>query len=133
MEEVRSAENDYDDFVSGKLSEVHRFIDNVVGFFHNIPWKEPWMIALMSFHIMFLLIVMRYRRDIKSQLWLCVVAFFLVFFSKEIWILFTSFGAHKNFMNRSSMETYWTIPIMMIWALLEASNSFINFNFNLPL
>ncbi|KMZ58320.1 hypothetical protein ZOSMA_78G00910 [Zostera marina] len=84
MEEVRSAENDYDDLISGQLSDVHRVdlhfvVDNVVGFFHNIAWKEPWMIALMSFHIMFLLIAIRSKRDIMSLLCLCLVAFFCVF------------------------------------------------------
>ncbi|KMZ58316.1 hypothetical protein ZOSMA_78G00870 [Zostera marina] len=131
MEEVRFAEN-----VSGQLSDVHRFDfvdDNVVGFSHNILWEEPWMIALTSFHITFIVLAMRYRRDIKFQLWLCVGAIFCLFFSKEIWILITSFGADKHFMNRNSIERYWTRPIMITWTFLMASSSSITFNFNLPL
>ncbi|XP_024982395.1 transmembrane protein 18 isoform X2 [Cynara cardunculus var. scolymus] len=76
MDELKTAMNDHMDQMQEiveKLSSELRIglqpaMDNFIGFFHAIDWKEPWLVCLMLFHVMVLIIIFTSRKNINFQM-----------------------------------------------------------------
>ncbi|XP_068662408.1 uncharacterized protein [Aristolochia californica] len=92
MEDLKAAMNDHIDQMADlmeKLSAEFRVglqpaFDNFIGFFHAIDWKEPWLIGLMSFHVVLLLLVIITRRNINFQMCMFLVALTGVYLAENI-------------------------------------------------
>lgn len=126
MEDLRAALSDHVDLVSElfeKFSAELRTgfapaVDNFIGFFHAINWKEPWLICLIVFHITLLLTAIFSRRNMNFQLCLSVLAFSGVFLAERIngvlaknWKSFAGqnyFDSHGLF-----ISTLWSGPLLL--------------------
>ncbi|KAL0369201.1 UNVERIFIED_CONTAM: hypothetical protein Scaly_1139000, partial [Sesamum calycinum] len=82
MEELQSALNahmdqmaDLVEKLTGELrSGLKPAYENFMGFFHAIDWKEPWLICLISFHVVLLLVAFMSRKNINFQMCLFLLA-----------------------------------------------------------
>uniref|UniRef100_A0ACD5WWT3 Uncharacterized protein n=1 Tax=Avena sativa TaxID=4498 RepID=A0ACD5WWT3_AVESA len=86
VEEVRSTLNEHADVLAelfGRVSTELRggfvpAVDSFIGFFHAIDWKEPWVICMISFHVILLLVTIISRRNINFQLILSALIFWRI-------------------------------------------------------
>ena len=59
--------------VSG-TAKTSSFYDMAMGFIHAVDWTEPWIIALLSFHVLVFLVralLAGYRSGFGGSTWLC--------------------------------------------------------------
>ncbi|WOL03553.1 transmembrane protein 18 [Canna indica] len=137
MEDLKAALNEHVDLVANlfeKLSAELRSgfgpaVDNFVGFFHAINWKEPWLLCLLSFHLILLLITILSRKNINFQLCLSLLAFSGVYFAERInsflgnnWKSFSSqnyFDPHGLF-----ISVLWSGPLLIITIMIVVNTLF---------
>nr|GEW49274.1 transmembrane protein 18 [Tanacetum cinerariifolium] len=82
MDELKTALNDHLDQLQGILEKVSAelrvgmqpAVDNFIGFFHAIDWKEPWLVGLMIFHFMALIVIITSRKNINFQMYLFLLS-----------------------------------------------------------
>ncbi|KAI3906004.1 hypothetical protein MKW92_018701 [Papaver armeniacum] len=75
MEELKSAMNEHMDLMSDLVEKfsgelrvgLQPAVDNFLGFFHAIDWKETWLVALLSFHVALLLTIILSRKNTNIQ------------------------------------------------------------------
>ncbi|KAI3990719.1 hypothetical protein MKX01_023019 [Papaver californicum] len=105
MEELKSAMNEHMDLMSDLVEKfsgelcvgLQPAVDNFLGFFHAIDWKEPWLVGLLSFHVALLLTIILSRKNINVQTSLFLVALVGVYFAES---MNTFLGSNwKSFVN----------------------------------
>ncbi|KAG9147498.1 hypothetical protein Leryth_007298 [Lithospermum erythrorhizon] len=82
MEEITSALNAQMDQMADLVEKLSAELrsgftpayNNFMGFFHAIDWKEPWLMGLISFHVLLLLVTFISRRNINFQMCLFLLA-----------------------------------------------------------
>ncbi|KAJ6803240.1 transmembrane protein 18 [Iris pallida] len=131
MEDLKSAIRDHVDLVSALLEKLSGelrsgfgpAVDNFVGFFHAINWKEPWLICLILFHVTLLLVVIISRRNVNFQLCLSLLSFSGVYLAERIntflaknWKSFAGqnyFDPHGLF-----ISVLWSGPLLLLSMLI---------------
>ncbi|XP_068659368.1 uncharacterized protein [Aristolochia californica] len=138
MEDLYAAMNDHIDQMADlleKLSAEFRAglqpaYDNFIGFFHAIDWKEPWLIGLMSFHVVLLLVVLITRRNINFQICMFLMALTGVYLAENINTLLAknwrSF-AGQNYFDPHGLffSVLWSGPLILI-SIINLVNSLIS-------
>lgn len=104
-------------------------VDNFVGFFHAIDWKEPWLMGLLAFHASLLLIVIFSRKNVNFQMVLFLMALTGVYLAERInavlhnnWESFASqnyFDQHGIF-----LSVLWSGPLLCISILILMNTLF---------
>ncbi|PWA57391.1 hypothetical protein CTI12_AA406180 [Artemisia annua] len=82
MDELKTAMSDHMDQMQEILEKVSAelrvgmqpAVDNFIGFFHAIDWKEPWLVGLMIFHFMALIVIITSRKNINFQMYLFLLS-----------------------------------------------------------
>ncbi|CAB4289492.1 unnamed protein product [Prunus armeniaca] len=82
MEQLRSAMEEHMEQMADlvqKLSAELRSglkpaLDNFLGFFHAINWKEPWLMGLIGIHFMLLIVAITSRKNLNFQMFLFLLA-----------------------------------------------------------
>ncbi|KAJ3681521.1 hypothetical protein LUZ60_016010 [Juncus effusus] len=131
MDEVKAAMNEHVDLVADLVQRVSSelrsgfapAVDNLFRFFRAVDWKEPWLIGLMSFHVILLLVVILSRRKVNFQLLLALFSFGGVFMAERIntylaknWKKFSSqnyFDSHGVF-----ISVLWSGPLVIFTMLI---------------
>ncbi|XP_057973311.1 uncharacterized protein LOC131161513 [Malania oleifera] len=127
MEELKSAMEehmeqmmDLIEKVTAELrSGIRPALDNFIGFFHAIDWKEPWLICLMLFHFVLLLVTITSRKHTNFQMCLFLLALAGVYLAENInvflgknWERFAGqnyFDSHGLF-----LSVLWSGPLLVI-------------------
>ncbi|XP_020578784.1 transmembrane protein 18 [Phalaenopsis equestris] len=131
MEDLKFALKGHADLLADLLervsAELHSgfqpAIDNFVGFFHAIDWKEPWLLCLLLFHFTLLVMVFISRKRINFQLGLSIFAFSGVYLAERInsflaknWKSF----AGQNYFDSNGLfiSVVWSAPLLLISIVL---------------
>ncbi|KAJ4804703.1 Transmembrane protein 18 [Rhynchospora pubera] len=131
MDEMKAAMNEHVDLVSDLLQRLSSelrsgfgpAVDNFIGFFHAIDWKEPWLIGLLAFHVLLLIVVILSRRKVNFQLSLSFLAFVGVYMAERInrflgenWKSFSS----QNYFDPNGLfvSVLWSGPLLVITILI---------------
>lgn len=106
--------------ISGELrSGLRPAYDNLIGFFHAIDWKEPWIICLISFHILLLIIAIISRKSVNFQMCLFLLTLSGVYLAERLnkilgdnWKSF----ATQNYFDPQGifLSTLWSGPLLVI-------------------
>ncbi|KAL3737086.1 hypothetical protein ACJRO7_025933 [Eucalyptus globulus] len=106
--------------ISGELrSGLRPAYDNLIGFFHAIDWKEPWLICLISFHILLLIIAIISRKSVNFQMCLFLLTLSGVYLAERLnkilgdnWKSF----ATQNYFDPQGifLSTLWSGPLLVI-------------------
>ncbi|XP_074263538.1 uncharacterized protein LOC141586263 isoform X1 [Silene latifolia] len=137
MEEIRSAMeehmNQMADLIQGFSAELRSGFtpayDNFLGFFHAIDWKEPWLIGLLGFHVLFLLTAILSRRHVNFQMCLFLLALSGVYLAERInrflgnnWESF----ATQNYFDPLGLffSVLWSGPLLIIAMLILVNSLF---------
>lgn len=106
--------------ISGELrSGLRPAYDNLIGFFHAIDWKEPWLICLISFHILLLIIAIISRKSVNFQMCLFLLTLSGVYLAERLnkilgdnWKSF----ATQNYFDPLGifLSTLWSGPLLVI-------------------
>ncbi|KAI3987824.1 hypothetical protein MKX01_020938 [Papaver californicum] len=127
MEELKSAMNEHMDLMSDLVEKfsgelcvgLQPAVDNFLGFFHAIDWKEPWLVGLLSFHVALLLTIILSRKNINVQTSLFLVALVGVYFAESMntflgsnWKSF----AEQNYFDKRGvfLSALWAGPLLVI-------------------
>ncbi|MCL7030625.1 hypothetical protein MKW94_027859 [Papaver nudicaule] len=127
MEELKVAMNEHMDLMSDLVEKfsgelrvgLQPAVDNFLGFFHAIDWKEPWLIGLLSFHVALLLTIIFSRKNINVQTSLFLVALVGVYFAESMntflgsnWKSF----AGQNYFDKHGvfLSALWSGPLLVI-------------------
>ncbi|KAL7224018.1 hypothetical protein ACSBR1_025469 [Camellia fascicularis] len=138
MEELKSAMGEHVDQMADLVekltaelrSGLRPAFDNFIGFFHAIDWTEPWLICLMSFHVVLLLVVIISRKNINFHMCLFLLALAGVYFAETLnsslrdnWKSF----AGQNYFDPQGLflSVRWTLSLS---ALVRASSCHCNNN-----
>ncbi|OAY82867.1 transmembrane protein 18 [Ananas comosus] len=137
MDDLKAALKDHADLVAGLFENLSAelrsgfgpAVDNFVGFFHAIDWKEPWLIGLLAFHVLLLLATIITRKHVNFQLFLSILAFSGVYLAERI---NTLLGEHwKSFASQNYFDpqglfisVLWSGPLLLI-AILIVVNTLI--------
>ncbi|XP_071723256.1 uncharacterized protein [Rutidosis leptorrhynchoides] len=137
VEELRSAMeehvNQMADLVQGLSSELKTgfkpAIDNFLGFFHAIDWKEPWLISLVVFHVIVLITAIVSRKNTNFQMFLFLFALLGVYFAETLnkvlgnnWKNFSTqnyFDPHGVF-----LSVLWSGPLLIISIVILLNTMF---------
>ncbi|XP_075496528.1 uncharacterized protein LOC142533586 [Primulina tabacum] len=110
-------------------SGIRHVYENLMGFFHAIDWKEPWLICLFSFHALFLLVAFTSRKNINLQMSLFLLALGGVYLAERLngflagnW---TSFAGQNYFDTQGLfLSVLWSGPLLVIVILILVNNLF---------
>ncbi|ESR47870.1 hypothetical protein CICLE_v10002730mg [Citrus x clementina] len=137
MEELRSAAEAHMDQMADlvqKLSAELRTglrpaLDNFIGFFHAIDWKEPWLMGLMAFHFVLLVLAISSRKNLNIQMYLFLLALAGVYFAENLnrvlgsnWKRFATqnyFDSHGIF-----LSALWSGPLLFIAIIILVNTLF---------
>lgn len=137
MEDLKTAMNDHLDLLSDLLQKIttefrtgfQPAYDIFIGFFHAIDWKEPWLICLLSFHVILLLTIIISRRNINFQMCLFLLALSGVYLAERIntflgnnWKSFAGqnyFDPHGLF-----LSVLWSGPLLFIAIIILVNTLF---------
>ncbi|KAL6520414.1 hypothetical protein OROMI_032594 [Orobanche minor] len=137
MEELKSAFIDHMDQVADLVEKLSAELrsglqpacDTFVGFFHAIDWKEPWLICLISFHVLLLLVAFFSRKNINFQMSLFLVALGGVYLAERLnqflagnW---RSFAGQNYFdPNGLFLSVLWSGPLLVIAIVILVNTLF---------
>ncbi|XP_057799063.1 uncharacterized protein LOC131014914 [Salvia miltiorrhiza] len=137
MEELQSAVNAHFDQMADlveKLSAEFRSglkpaYENFMGFFHAIDWKEPWLISLLSFHVILLVVVFASRRNINFQMFLFLLALGGVYLAERLNHILASnwksFAGQNYFdSNGIFLSVLWSGPLLVIAIIILVNTLF---------
>ncbi|XP_039139976.1 transmembrane protein 18-like [Dioscorea cayenensis subsp. rotundata] len=127
MDELKALLNSQADAVEKLAGELRAglrpAIDNFIGFFHAVDWKEPWLMCLFVFQFALLLTAILTRRNDKAQFSLSILAFCGIYFAerlnnflRENWRSFSKqnyFDPHGLF-----LSVFWSGPLLLISMLV---------------
>ncbi|KAL0282802.1 UNVERIFIED_CONTAM: Transmembrane protein 18 [Sesamum angustifolium] len=103
--------------------------ENFMGFFHAIDWKEPWLICLISFHVVLLLVAFMSRKNINFQMCLFLLALGGVYLAERLnnylagnWKSF----AGQNYFDRNGLflSVLWSGPLLVIAIIILVNTLF---------
>ncbi|CAN6440158.1 unnamed protein product [Victoria cruziana] len=134
MLEVKVAIVSLLDLVSGQLdllsdlfdkvrAEIRRggqpAIDNFIGFFHAIDWKEPWLISLLICHAILVVVAITSRKHTNFQMIMFLLALGGVYLAEKINHLLGSnwrkFSGQNYFdPNGLFLSVLWSGPLLII-------------------
>lgn len=106
--------------ISGELrSGLRPAYDNLIGFFHAIDWKEPWLICLISFHILLLIIAIISRKSVNFQMCLFLLTLSGVYLAERLNKIlgdnWKSFATQNCFDPQGIfLSTLWSGPLLVI-------------------
>lgn len=137
MDELKTAMNGHMDQVQElveKLSAELRIgmqpaMDNFIGFFHAIDWKEPWLVCLMLFHFMMLIIIFTSRKNINFQMSLFLLSLAGVYLAERLnkvlsdnWKSF----AGQNYFDRHGvfLSVLWSGPLLVFSMIILVNTLF---------
>ncbi|XP_031478573.1 uncharacterized protein LOC116249574 [Nymphaea colorata] len=137
MEEVKSAIEGQLDFLSDLFDKVRDeirsgsqpAIDNFVGFFHAIDWKEPWLISLLIFHVILVVVAIASRKHSNFQMILFLLALGGVYLAENINHLLGSnwrkFAGQNYFdPNGLFLSVLWSGPLLIIAIIILVNTLF---------
>lgn len=93
--------------------------ENLIGFFHAIDWKEPWLMCLLGFHVALLLVTIFTRRNINFQMVLFLLALAGIYSAETLnrllgqnWKSFAS----QNYFDKHGLflSALWSGPLLVI-------------------
>lgn len=137
MEDLKSAMNLHMDQMSELVEKISAelrsglqpAVDNFIGFFHAIDWKEPLLLSIVAFHVSLLLIVIFSRKNINFQMCLFLIALAGVYLAERMndvlhsnWESFASqdyFDKHGIF-----VSVLWSGPLLCISILILMNTLF---------
>ncbi|KAK4387277.1 Transmembrane protein 18 [Sesamum angolense] len=136
MEELQSALNahmdqmaDLVEKLTGELrSGLKPGYENFMGFFHAIDWKEPWLICLISFHVVLLLVALCQGRTSTFRC-LFLLALGGVYLAERLnnylagnWKSF----AGQNYFDRNGLflSVLWSGPLLVIAIIILVNTLF---------
>ncbi|XP_019179376.1 transmembrane protein 18 [Ipomoea triloba] len=137
MDELTSALNAHMDQMADLVEKMSAELrsglkpayDNFIGFFHAIDWTEPWLVGLISFHVVLLLLAVFLRKNINSQMFLFLLALGGVYFAENLnkilaanWKSFARqnyFDAHGLF-----LSVLWSGPLLVISIIILVNTLF---------
>lgn len=137
MEDLKAALNEHADLVSSLFENLSAelrsgfrpAVDNFVGFFHAIDWKEPWLICVLLLHLSVLLITIISRKNVNFQLCLSMLVFTGVYLAERI----NSFlGKHwKSFASQNYFDPHglfisvlWSGPLLFVAIIIVVNTLF---------
>ncbi|CAI9754326.1 unnamed protein product [Fraxinus pennsylvanica] len=137
MEELQSALNAHMDQMADLVekltaelrSGLNPAYENLMGFFHAIDWKEPWLICLLSFHVALLLLTLVSRKNINFQMCLFLLALGGVYLAERL----NSFlaGNWKSFAGQNYFDprglflsVLWSGPLLVIAIIILVNTLF---------
>ncbi|EYU23944.1 hypothetical protein ABFS82_14G317200 [Erythranthe guttata] len=137
MEELKSAVNEHMDQMADLMEKLTAELrsglkpayENFIGFFHAIDWKEPWLICLVSFHVMLLLVVFMSRKNINFQMCLFLLALGGVYLAERLNHLLA--GNWKSFAGQNYFDSHgiflsilWSGPLLVIAIIILVNTLF---------
>ncbi|CAI9108826.1 OLC1v1008521C1 [Oldenlandia corymbosa var. corymbosa] len=127
MEEVTSALNAHIDQMADLVEKVSAELragftpayNNFMGFFHAIDWKEPWLVGLLTFHVLLLLVVIFSRKNINFQMCLFLFALVGVYLAERLNVILAdnwkSFATQNYFDPHGLfLSVLWSGPLLVI-------------------
>ncbi|XP_008462809.2 uncharacterized protein LOC103501090 [Cucumis melo] len=137
MDELRSAMEEHMDQMSDLIqklsfelqSGLRPALDNFIGFFHAIDWKEPWLMGLLGFHGLLLIITIFTRKRTNFQMFLFLFALAGVYFAEGInkilsknWKKF----ATQNYFDPNGvfLSALWCGPLLVISMIILINTLF---------
>ncbi|XP_076889392.1 uncharacterized protein LOC143540134 [Bidens hawaiensis] len=137
MDELKTAMNDHLDQMQEiveKISSELRVgmqpaMDNFIGFFHAIDWKEPWLMGLLSFHFMVLVIIFTSRKNINFQMYLFLLSLAGVYLAERLNTVLSnnwkSF-AGQNYFDRHGvfLSVLWSGPLLVFATIILVNTLF---------
>ncbi|KAL3689300.1 hypothetical protein R1sor_015609 [Riccia sorocarpa] len=105
------------------------FWEPILAFVHAVDWTEPWLIALMSTHIVLLVLAVLTRRNNNAQMTLFFSGLICVYFAERLntildrnWKKFARqpyFDRHGVF-----LSTVWSMPLLCMTTLVLVNSLF---------
>ncbi|KAI3677112.1 hypothetical protein L1987_86734 [Smallanthus sonchifolius] len=137
MDELKTAMNDHLDqmqeivekFSSELRIGMQPAMDNFIGFFHAIDWKEPWLVGLMVFHFTMLIIILNSRKNINFQMYLFLLLLDAVYLAERLntvlrdnWKSF----AGQNYFDRNGvfLSVLWSGPLLIFATIILVNTLF---------
>ncbi|KAL3845601.1 hypothetical protein ACJIZ3_003004 [Penstemon smallii] len=137
MEDLQSALNAHMDQMADLVEKLTAELrsglkpayENFMGFFHAIDWKEPWLIGLISFHVLLLLVAFMSRRNINFQMLLFLLSLGGVYLAERLnrflagnWKSF----AGQNYFDQQGLflSVLWSGPLLVIAILILVNTLF---------
>lgn len=125
IDELKSAMEEHVDLMSDLVQKISSELrsnlrpakDNFLGFFHAIDWKEPWLLGLLTFHVLLLLMIIVSRKNTNFQMFLFLLALAGVYLAERLnsilgenWKSFSS----QNYFDPSGvfMSVLWSGPLL---------------------
>lgn len=104
-------------------------LDNLIGFFHAIHWKEPWLIGLMGVHFVLLIIAITTRKNLNFQMLLFLTALAGVYLAERFNSLlgqnWKSFAGQNYFdSNGVFLSVLWSGPLLVIAIIILINTLF---------
>lgn len=98
-------------------------LDPILAFVHAVDWTEPWLIGLITFHILLVVVVITTRKQGNTQAVLffgCIVS---VYFAERLNSLllrnWSSFAGQPYFDSHGVfISTVWSGPLLLISTLI---------------
>ncbi|KAG0578871.1 hypothetical protein M758_4G052800 [Ceratodon purpureus] len=107
----------------GEMKQQGGFWEPVLAFVHAVDWTEPWLIALMAFHVLLVVVVIATRKQGNTQGVLFFATLASVYFAERLntvlrrhWRSFATqpyFDTHGVF-----ISTVWSGPLLLISTLI---------------
>ncbi|XP_050364897.1 uncharacterized protein LOC126783466 [Argentina anserina] len=104
-------------------------LDNLIGFFHAIDWKEPWLMCLVGFHSLFLVTAILSRNNLNFQMFLFLTALTGVYLAERFngllhqnWRTF----AGQNYFDPNGVfvSVLWSGPLLVIAIIILINTLF---------
>ncbi|KAJ0976903.1 hypothetical protein J5N97_012377 [Dioscorea zingiberensis] len=133
MDDLKALLNSQADVIEKLTAELRMglrpAIDNFIGFYHAIDWKEPWLICLLLFEFTLVLTTILTRRNDKVQLLLFIMAFSGIYFAERL----NNFlrGNWKSFAKQNYFDSHglfisviWSGPLLLLSMLIVVNTLF---------
>ncbi|KAJ0959646.1 putative transmembrane protein [Helianthus annuus] len=135
MDELKTAMNDHLDQMQEVIEKISSELrvgmqpamDNFIGFFHAIDWKEPWLVGLLAFHFMVLIIIFTSRKNINFQMYLFLLSLAGVYLAERLNTVLSenwkSF-AGQNYFDRHGvfLSVLWSGPLLVFATIILVSD-----------
>ncbi|WJX39010.1 hypothetical protein P8452_26603 [Trifolium repens] len=137
IEELKSVMEEHFDLMSDLVQKISSELrsnlrpayDNFLGFFHAIDWKEPWLLGLLTFHVVLLLVTIISRRNTNFQMFLFLLTLAGVYLAERLnsflgenWKNFSS----QNYFDPSGvfMSVLWSGPLLALAMIILINTLF---------
>ncbi|KAJ7524014.1 hypothetical protein O6H91_18G073100 [Diphasiastrum complanatum] len=102
------------------------FLQPVIGFVSSVDWTEPWLLALMIFHVYLLVVSIKSRKDNNLQMGIFFFGFVGIYFAERLNVLlarsWNRFARHPYFdQSGVFLSTVWSGPLLLISIVILVS------------